>query len=84
MDLSNLSVEIDPDYTTMKRVNAGLYLSQEQIDILNSYSIDYARFNNLSDLICEIEMVAEDIDDDIILNLLDVLSERDYYENFKK
>ena len=38
MDLSNLEVEINPDYTMMKKVNTkGLYLSQEQIDILKSY-----------------------------------------------
>lgn len=84
MDLSNLEVEINPEYTTMKKVNSGLYLSQEQMDILDNYAIDYRRFNNLSDLICEIEVIAEDTDDDLILNLLDVLSERDYYENFKK
>lgn len=25
-----------------------------------------------------------DIEDDVIMNLLDVLAERDYYENYKK
>lgn len=84
MDLSNIEVEINPEYTTMKKVNSGLYLSQEQMDILESFNIDYRRFNNLSDLICEIEIVAEEVDDDVIFNLLDILSERDYYENFKK
>lgn len=84
IDLSKLDVDINPDYTMMKKLKNGLYLSQEQIDILNNYNIDYLSFNNLSDLILEITEVYEDTDDDILSNLLDVLEERNYYENFKK
>ena len=50
IDLSKLDVDINPDYTMMKKLKNGLYLSQEQIDILNNYNIDYLSFNNLSDL----------------------------------
>lgn len=84
MDLSNLEVEINPDYTMMKRINGNLYLSQEEIDILNTYNIDYMKFNSLNDLIYELERVEEDTDDDILSNMLDHLAERNYYENFKK
>ena len=84
IDLRKLDVDINPDYTMMKKLKNGLYLSQEQIDILNNYNIDYLSFNNLSDLILEITEVYEDTDDDILSNLLDVLEERNYYENFKK
>lgn len=84
MDLKNIEVEINPEYTMMKRIKNGLYLSQEQIDILNQYNIDYMKYNSLSDLILEIDSIYDETNDDILLNLLDVLSERDYYENFKK
>ena len=84
IDLTKLDVEINPEYTMMKKLKNGLYLSQEQIDILNNYNIDYLSYNNLSDLILEITEIYEDTDDDILSNLLDVLEERNYYENFKK
>lgn len=84
MNLDNLDVEINPEYTMMKQVNKNLYLSQEQIDILKSYNIEYQNINNLSELIMILEQVYEDTDDDIINNLLDVLQERNYYENYNK
>lgn len=84
MDLSNIEVEINPDRTMMKRVNGNLYLSSEQMEILDKYNADYKRINSLSDLIFELENIEEETDDVLISNLLDVLSERNYYENFKK
>lgn len=84
MDLKNIEVEINPDYTMMKKLSNGLYLSQEQIDILKQYNIEYLKYSSLSDLILEIEDVFNETDDDILANLLDVLAERDYYENYKK
>lgn len=79
-----LDVEINPDYTMMKKVNGSLYLSEEQMEILKSYNIDYIKFNNLKDLIHELMEEIEENDDDVLENLLDVLSERDYYENYNK
>lgn len=84
MDLSKIDVEINPDRTMMKRVNGNLYLSSEQMEILDKYNVDYKRINSLSDLIFELENIEEETDDVLISNLLDVLSERNYYENFKK
>lgn len=82
MNFNNIDVEINPDYTMMKKIKNGLYLSQEQIDVLEEYSIDYMKCNNLSELIFIVENSG--IDDDVIINLLDILSERNYYENYKK
>lgn len=80
----NIDVEINPDYTMMKKVNGNLYLSEEQMEILKSYNIDYMRFSSLKDLIHELMEEIEENDDDVLENLLDVLSERDYYENYNK
>lgn len=77
-------IEINPDYTMMKKVNGSLYLSEEQMEILKSYNIDYMKFDNLKDLIHELMEEIEENDDDVLENLLDVLSERDYYENYNK
>ena len=80
----DLDVEINPDYTMMKKVNGNLYLSEEQMEILKSYNIDYMKFSSLKDLIHELMEEIEENDDDVLENLLDVLSERDYYENYNK
>lgn len=80
----NIDVEINPDYTMMKKVNGNLYLSEEQMEILKSYNIDYIKFSSLKDLIHELMEEIEENDDDVLENLLDVLSERDYYENYNK
>lgn len=85
MDLSNLEVEINPDYTMMKKVNnKGLFLSQEQMDILSSYNIDYSKYASIRELMIEVEEVFEECGDDVLNNLLNILAERDYYENYKK
>ena len=80
----NIDIEINPDYTMMKKVNGNLYLSEEQMEILKSYNIDYMKFSSLKDLIHELIEEIEENDDDVLENLLDVLSERDYYENYNK
>lgn len=80
----DIDVEINPDYTMMKKVNGNLYLSEEQMEILKSYNIDYMKFSSLKDLIHELIEEIEENDDDVLENLLDVLSERDYYENYNK
>lgn len=79
----DIDVEINPDYTMMKKVNGNLYLSEEQMEILKSYNIDYMKFSSLKDLIHELMEEIEE-NDDVLENLLDVLSERDYYENYNK
>lgn len=80
----DIDVEINPDYTMMKKVNGNIYLSEEQMEILKSYNIDYMKFSSLKDLIHELMEEIEENDDDVLENLLDVLSERDYYENYNK
>lgn len=80
----DIDVEINTDYTMMKKVNGNLYLSEEQMEILKSYNIDYMKFSSLKDLIHELMEEIEENDDDVLENLLDVLSERDYYENYNK
>lgn len=84
MDYDKIEVDINPDYTMMKKVKDKLYLSQEQMDILKEFNIDYMQYSNLRELIMTLEELYETSGDDVINNLLDVLSERDYYENYNK
>ena len=82
--MDNIDIEIDPSYTMMKKLPTGLSLSQEQIDILDEYNIDYLSCKTLNELIYKVETIYDETDDDVLYNLLDVLSERDYYENYNK
>lgn len=84
MNFDNIEVDINPDYMMMKKVKDKLYLSQEQMDILKEFNIDYMQYNNLRELILALEGLYETSRDDAINNLLDILSERDYYENYNK
>lgn len=66
-----------------KREN-GLLLSDEQINILKKYDIDYLKYSNMSSLIYEIEEILnieyyEDLD-----NLSIELAEFNYYQNTNK
>ena len=81
---NNIDIEIDPSYTMMKKLPNGLMLSQEQIDILEEYNIDYLGCKSLNELIYKVETIYDETEDDVLNNLLDVLSERDYYENYNK
>lgn len=64
------------NYFLHKKVG-NLYLSQEEIDILEEFGIDYKKATSLSNLIFNIQ--SKNINDDVIENLLDVLTERNYY-----
>ena len=81
---NNIDIDINPEYTLLKTLPNGLSLSQEQMDILKEYNIDYLSCKSLSELIFKIETVYDEKRDDVLNNLLDILSERDYYENYDK
>ena len=80
----NTDIDINPDYTMHKRLSNGISLSNEEIEILEEYEIDYRSVKSLNELVNKIQMIADDVDDDILYNLLDTLAERDYYENTHK
>ena len=67
------------------KINNNLFLTNNQINILKRYNIDYETSSSLRDLMIKIENILdyeEDIDELEIL--LENLSERNYYENTKK
>jgi hypothetical protein len=80
----NVDYDVNPEYTMHKKLSNGISLSQEEIEILDEYEIDYRNAKSLNDLINKIQFIADDVDDDILYNLLDVLAERNYYENTQK
>lgn len=66
-----------------------ILLTGREIDILNKNYIDYKSCKNLKDLMMKIEFVLDDEeldsdDADELEYVLEVISERDYYENTRK
>lgn len=80
---NNKDIEINPDYTMMKKQKNGLFLSQEQVEILEENNIDYNKCKTLQELIYTIEQYIDNNNYDVLNNLLDVLQERNYYQNYK-
>ncbi len=69
----------------LKERTNGFLLSDEQIEILKIYNIDYNNYSNISELIYLIESYLNDGNQDDDLEWLSrELSERNYYQNTDK
>ena len=80
-EIQDILNNIDIENNKLIKVNNNLYLTNNQIDILKRYNIDYETSNSLRDLMIKIEDIL-DYEEDIpeLEDLLDKLSERNYYE----
>ncbi|MBQ3021539.1 MAG: hypothetical protein IJD92_04890 [Bacilli bacterium] len=84
-EIKNILNNIDFDNNKLIKINDNLYLTNNQIDTLKRYNIDYKTSNSLRDLMIKIEDILDYEDDyEELETLLDNLSERNYYENTKK
>lgn len=83
-EIKKILNEIDFDNNKLQKINDNLYLTNNQIEVLKRYNIDYEVSNSLRDLMIKIEsiLVYEDIEE--LENLLITLTERNYYENTNK
>lgn len=85
IDISNLINEINNDSSMLKSRGNGIYLSDDEVNILRRYKIDYERYNSLSSLIFEIEEILNnetDVDD--LEEVSARLTEMNYYNNTNK
>ena len=80
-EINDILNNIDFDNNKLIKINNNLYLTNNQIEILKRYNIDYETSNSLRDLMIKIEDIL-DYEEDIpeLEELLDKLSERNYYE----
>ena len=72
------------DNNKLIKINNSLYLTNNQIEILKRYDIDYESSNNLRDLMIKIEDILDYDENEDLETLLDTLNERNYYENTNK
>ena len=86
MDDLNLDDAVASSRKFIKKRSNGLLLSDEDIDILNLYNIDYLKYKSLSELIFEITRIINDFDGDIVpLEELNIkLGEYNYYHYTNK
>lgn len=77
--------EIDFENNKLIKINNNLYLTNNQINILKRYNIDYKTSNSIRDLMIKIEYIL-DYEEEIeeLDTLLIDLQTRQYYENTNK
>lgn len=86
LDINKLVSDLNIKDNFIHDVGNGIYLSNNQIEILKRNKIDYKKYSNLSSLIFDIEnQINDDYEvDEELDNLLSSLSEINYYKNTKK
>lgn len=81
-----MNIKEDFNKRSLKQRKNGIYLSDEQINILEKYNINYLNYNNINELIFYIEdylnnsyMELEDLE-----SVSEALSNFNYYNNTNK
>lgn len=77
-------IDIDFDKKMHKKRDNGLILSDEQIEILKKYDINYLKYNNISNLIYELEEILNEEYNEELDKVSSELAEFNYYNNTNK
>ena len=82
LDINSLTKDVYNDKSMIKMRGNGIYLSDNQIEVLKRYDIDYVSLNSL---IFEIEEILnEEVDASDLEEVSSRLSELNYYNNTNK
>lgn len=85
LDIDSLSKYVYNDKSMIKMRGNGIYLSDNQIEVLKRYDIDYKKYVSLNSLIFEIEEILnEEVDASDLEEVSSRLSELNYYNNTNK
>jgi len=87
VNVDDLIKDIDIEKDMLKDYGNEMLLTENYIEVLNRYNIDYKKYSSLNSLIYEIEeylneSYVADVDD--LEWLASELSERNYYQNTRK
>ena len=83
-EIKNILNTINFEDNKLIKINNNLYLTNNQIEILNRYDIEYQTSHNLRDLMLKIENIIDYENIEELELLLEKLSERQYYEEINK
>ncbi len=85
VDINKLINNVHDDKNMIKMRGNGIYLSDNQIEVLKRYDIDYKKYSSLNSLIFEIEEILNnDVDANDLEEVSSRLSELNYYNNTNK
>lgn len=85
LDIDSLTKDVYNDKSMIKMRGNGIYLSNNQIEVLKRYDIDYKKYISLNSLIFEIEEILnEEVDASDLEEVSSRLSELNYYNNTNK
>ena len=85
VDINKLINNVYDDKNIIKMRGNGIYLSDNQIEVLKRYDIDYKKYSSLNSLIFEIEEILNnDVDANDLEEVSSRLSELNYYNNTNK
>ena len=84
LDVNKLIDNIYSDKSMIKMRGNGIYLSDNDVDILNRYNIDYRKYASLSNLIFDIEEILNEEVFDDLEEISKKLLEFNYYNNTNK
>lgn len=83
-EIKKILNNIDFENNKLIKINNNLYLTNNQIEILRRYNIDFETSNSLRDLMIKIENILDYEYIEELETLLNNLTERNYYENTNK
>lgn len=85
VDINKLINNVHDDKSMIKMKGNGIYLSDNQIEVLKRYNINYKKYISLNSLIFEIEEILnEEVDASDLEEVSSRLSELNYYNNTNK
>ena len=85
INLNKIIDDIYDDKNMIKMRGNGIYLSDNDVQTLKKYNINYEKYSSLNSLIFEIEEILnEEVDADDLEQISSKLSELNYYNNTNK
>lgn len=85
VNIDNLIKDVYDDKSMLKMRGNGIYLSDNDIEVLNKYNINYNKYSSLNALIFDIEEILnEETDLEDLEEISTRLSEYNYYNNTNK
>ncbi len=76
--------EIDFEKKFLKERNHGIWLSDEEVSILDRYEIPYQNCFQLTEILYYIDRILEEEEIEELENISIQISERNYYQNTNK
>ena len=85
IDINKITKDIYADKNMLKIRKSGIYLSDNDIEVLKRYEIDYNNYSSISSLIFDIESILnETYELDDLEEVSKRLAELNYYNNTNK